>query len=61
MGALSIYSAIILAGGKSSRFGEEKKDFKIHGRSMIDYVIQSASEVCKNIIVVIKENQSFEN
>lgn len=43
---------IILAGGKSSRMGEDKGLMPLFGRAMISYVIDKALEVSPNIVIV---------
>lgn len=43
---------IILAGGKSSRMGEDKGLMSLFGRSMISYVLEKALEISSEIIIV---------
>jgi molybdopterin-guanine dinucleotide biosynthesis protein A len=45
-------TAIILAGGKSTRFGSDKAAALLGGRPLLHRVVDAASEVCGNIIVV---------
>lgn len=45
-------SIIILAGGKSSRMGEDKGLMSLFGKPMISYVIDRARELTSNIIIV---------
>jgi len=44
--------AIILAGGKSSRFGTDKALFPIHGVPLIQNVIDVVERVTSNIIII---------
>jgi len=45
-------AALILAGGRSSRFGRDKLAEPIRGRSMLDHVIERVRDVATDIIVV---------
>jgi molybdopterin-guanine dinucleotide biosynthesis protein A len=45
-------TAVILAGGRSSRFGRDKLAEPIDGRPMLDHVIDRVGEVASDIIVV---------
>ncbi len=45
-------AAIILSGGKSSRFGEDKGLFKFKGQSLVEYAIQHCEKFTKNITIV---------
>jgi molybdopterin-guanine dinucleotide biosynthesis protein A len=45
-------SAIVLAGGKSLRFGKNKSQVKIGKRSLLEQVIACVSSVCSDIIIV---------
>jgi molybdenum cofactor guanylyltransferase len=45
-------TAVILAGGKSSRMGQDKGILHIHGKPMVMHIIEAAREVSDNIIIV---------
>lgn len=51
-------SVIILAGGKSSRMGEDKGLMSLFGRPMIGYILDRAKELSNNIIIVA-ENSNY--
>jgi len=51
-------TGIILAGGKSSRMGEDKGLVLLNGKPMIQYVIEALKEVVSNIII-ISNNASY--
>jgi molybdenum cofactor guanylyltransferase len=45
-------AALILAGGRSSRFGRDKLAEPIAGRPMLDHVVERVREVTSDIVVV---------
>ena len=45
-------AAVVLAGGRSSRFGRDKLAEPIEGRTMLDHVIERLREVTSEIVVV---------
>jgi molybdenum cofactor guanylyltransferase len=45
-------TAFILAGGKSSRMGEDKAFLRLGGRTLLEIAQGLAAEVCSNIVVV---------
>ena len=45
-------TAIILAGGKSSRMKEEKGLVNLNGKKLIEYVIESAKKFASHIIII---------
>ena len=51
-------TGIILAGGKSSRMGEDKGLVLLNGKPMIQYVIEALKDVVSNIII-ISNNASY--
>lgn len=51
-------TGIILAGGKSSRMGEDKGLVLLNGKPMIQYVIEALKEVVSDIII-ISNNASY--
>lgn len=52
-------SCIILAGGKSIRFGHDKISEKIDGKSLLDQVISHVEPICKDIIIVTANERAF--
>lgn len=46
---------VILAGGKSKRFGTNKLIYKIDGENMIKRVFRAASEITENIYLSVKD------
>ena len=46
-------SAIILAGGESSRFGSDKTFFEVEGRTFIQRVVNTVSNIADQIIVSV--------
>jgi len=49
---MMVASAIVLAGGRSSRFGSDKLRAEIDGQPMLDLVIRAAAEIAVEIVVV---------
>lgn len=45
--------AVVLAGGRSSRFGSNKALVKLKGRPLIDYVIRAAVKAANELVVAI--------
>ena len=43
---------VVLAGGKSQRFGEDKSQVKLGGKLLIDYILSEIIEEFKEILVV---------
>jgi molybdopterin-guanine dinucleotide biosynthesis protein A len=50
--------AIVLAGGRSSRFGRDKLAEPIDGRPMLEHAIDAVREVATDIVVVAAPNAS---
>lgn len=48
-------SGIVLAGGKSLRFGKDKSQIKIGNRTLLEQVVACISSVCGEIIIVTGE------
>jgi len=48
-------SAIILAGGNSSRFGEEKALYRLRGKALIEHVYEKVSGACEDVVVVVRD------
>jgi len=51
----SKYSAVILAGGKSSRMGRPKAELEFEGGSMLDYIISGMTRVFSDLVVAVAE------
>ena len=51
-------TGIILAGGKSSRMGEDKGLVMLNGKPMVQYIIEVLKEVVSDIII-ISNNESY--
>ncbi len=45
-------AAFILAGGKSSRMGEDKAFLQLGGKSLLDIASETAASVCGSVIIV---------
>lgn len=50
---------IILAGGKSIRFGKDKALIKFRNKHLITYIVATALKIAEKIIVVTKSNKEF--
>jgi molybdopterin-guanine dinucleotide biosynthesis protein A len=53
------YSAVILAGGKSSRMGRPKADLKFEAASMLDDIVSEMTRVFNELIVMVAEERSY--
>ncbi|MFW0884614.1 molybdenum cofactor guanylyltransferase [Candidatus Acidulodesulfobacterium sp. H_13] len=54
-------SSIILAGGESKRFGEDKAFFKFDGASFLERVLRVAAEVSDDIAVCVREESKVKD
>jgi molybdenum cofactor guanylyltransferase len=52
MPAILPLCAFILAGGKSSRMGENKAQLKLHGKTLLEIAVEKAREVVADVSVV---------
>ena len=52
---------VVLAGGKSQRFGEDKSQAKLHGKILIDYIISEIIDEFNEILIVTNNNIKFKN
>ena len=48
--------AVVLAGGKSKRFGEDKKHAKLGNMSLLDHVLAKVNQKFEKILVVSNQN-----
>ena len=44
--------SVVLAGGKSKRFGEDKSQVKLGGKLLIDYILSQLIEEFKEVLIV---------
>ena len=51
--------AVVLAGGKSKRFGKDKSQVKLGNKIMIDYVLTEIIDLYKDILIVTNEPIKF--
>lgn len=54
-------SSIILAGGESKRFGEDKAFFRLDGASFLERVLRVAAEVSDDIAVCVREESKVKD
>ncbi len=52
-------TAIVLAGGRSERFGSEKASAILAGRPLLAWVVEAAGEVCGRVVVSLAPGQSL--
>jgi molybdopterin-guanine dinucleotide biosynthesis protein A len=53
------FSTIILAGGRGSRFGQEKASLVIDGQTLLDQVISRLARLNGEVIVVYSQSQDY--
>ena len=51
--------AVVLAGGKSQRFGKDKSQVKLGNKMLIDYVLTEIVDLYKDILIVTNEPIKF--
>jgi molybdopterin-guanine dinucleotide biosynthesis protein A len=51
---MSAISCIILAGGESKRFGEDKAFFNFNGKSFLERALDAASEISGDIVICVR-------
>ena len=51
--------AVVLAGGKSQRFGRDKSQVKLGSKMLIDYILNEIKDVYKDILIVTNEPIKF--
>ena len=52
---------VVLAGGKSQRFGEDKSQVKLHGKILIDYILTEIIDQFNEILIVTNNHIKFNN
>ena len=50
---------VVLAGGKSQRFGQDKSQVKLNGKILIDYILSEIINEFKEILIVTNESINF--
>ena len=55
------YGAIILAGGRSSRMGEDKASLEISGKSMVERLLLKLSPIVAEVVVMRAPGQTIPN
>ena len=53
--------AVVLAGGKSKRFGRDKSQVKLGNKILIDYILSEIIDLYKDILIVANEPIRFLN
>ena len=51
--------AVVLAGGKSKRFGRDKSQVKLGDKILIDYILNEIKDLYKDILIVTNEPIKF--
>ena len=52
---------VVLAGGKSKRFGEDKSQVKLHGKILIEYILSEIMDQFNEILVVTNNPIKFKD
>ena len=52
-------TALILAGGRSSRFGSDKSQLKINDRQIVAILAEEAAKVCDEVLIVTDSGEKF--
>ncbi len=50
---------VVLAGGKSQRFGKDKSQVKLQGKLLINYVLNEIISEFKEILIITNESINF--
>ena len=53
--------AVVLAGGKSKRFGRDKSQVKLGNKRLIDYILDEIKDIYNDILIVTNEPIKFLN
>lgn len=59
MASDSNLTGLILAGGKSTRFGSDKASAVVAGRPMVQWVAEALAQVCGSLVVVRAQGQQL--
>ena len=51
--------SVVLAGGKSKRFGEDKSQVKLEGKILIDYILSEIVDEFNETLIVANQNINF--
>ena len=51
--------SVVLAGGKSKRFGEDKSQVKLEGKILIDYILSEIIDEFNETLIVANQNINF--
>ena len=51
--------SVVLAGGKSTRFGEDKSQVKLEGKILIDYILSEIVDEFNETLIVANQNINF--
>lgn len=57
MAIASDLTGIVLAGGRSTRFGSDKASAPLHGRPMLAHVVEALAAVCATVVVAAAAGQ----
>jgi len=52
-------SAILLAGGKSKRFGSSKRDIVINGQTLLEGAVRKLRKIFQDIVIVLSPNETL--
>jgi molybdopterin-guanine dinucleotide biosynthesis protein A len=52
-------TGIILAGGRSSRFGEDKALYHYNGKAMVEYAIDALFPICEQLLLVTNRPNDY--
>lgn len=52
-------TALILAGGKSSRFGSDKAHLRLHDRDIVEMLAEECAKVCREVLVITDSGSKF--
>lgn len=52
-------TGIILAGGRSCRFGEDKGLYELHGKKLIEYAIDILKPLCHEVFIITNDPNAY--